>query len=68
MKNTILILLLIFGLFACEDNDSYFDASIPQEMFGSRPFREGLLCITPYLKIRIFLLLRQSMKITRERR
>lgn len=31
MKNTILILLLIFGLFACEDNDSYFDASIPQE-------------------------------------
>lgn len=31
MKNTILILLFIFGLFACEDNDSYFDASIPQE-------------------------------------
>lgn len=33
MKNTILILLLIFGLFACSDDESAFSVDVPESAF-----------------------------------
>ncbi len=43
MKNTILLLLLILGLFACKDDDAFFDASIPRENIRFEPVQGGAI-------------------------
>ena len=41
MKNSILILLLIFGLFACEDDETRLDVSIPEDSIWFTPVNGG---------------------------
>lgn len=43
MRNTILILLLIFGLFACKDETSTFGISVPEEAFLFKPMPGGAM-------------------------
>ena len=41
MKNSILILLLIFGLFACDDDETRLDVSIPEDSIWFTPVNGG---------------------------
>lgn len=43
MRNTILILLLIFGLFACNDDESTFSINIPEDAFLFKPMPGGAM-------------------------